>query len=317
MHPRLRDGVSLGAFQKGFSETHYFVENEWEERFEISYQVYIELLQADGTHPIHISKSVLEEMKKEEILTTSRYVFEGIISRFLLIPLGKNLAKFQPICRWINVALPLLATLLFAVSVFAKRRFDPSAGSDLNLMIYAILMLFSVIVHEAGHLVAGISYGYRFAHMGILLLVFLPIGAYVTYDDKKELDRSSQVQFSLAGIEANVLMAAVCLLLSIKSSALDMTFVMVANINMLLVVLNILPGFGFDGESALSACLGMEIGEDAKKFLTSQTFRQKKLTSGISGYGAIALYAIHYLSSVVVGLWITTNILAIILEVFH
>ena len=215
------------------------------------------------------------------------------------------------------MVLPLLAVSLFAVSVSVKQTHDYSGSSDLNYILYYMLIIFSLLVHEVGHLVSGIAYGYRFKQLGMLLLGILPIGAYVSYEDKKELNRLSQVQFSLAGIEANVLMAAVCLLLPIKSSALDMTFVMVANINMLLVVLNILPGFGFDGESALSACLGMEIGEDAKKFLTSQTFRRKKLTSGISGYGAIALYAIHYLSSVVVGLWITTNILAIILEVFH
>ena len=210
MHPRLRDGVSLGAFQKESSE-HYYVENEWEERFEISYWVYRELMHADGTHPVRLSNSLVDKLKKEKILTASRFVFEGIISRFILITFGKNLARFQPICRWINVVLPLLAVSLFAVSVSVKQTHDYSGSSDLNYILYYMLIIFSLLVHEVGHLVSGIAYGYRFKQLGMLLLGILPIGAYVSYEDKKELNRLSQVQFSLAGIEANVLMAAVCL----------------------------------------------------------------------------------------------------------
>ena len=89
MHPRLRDGVSIGTFRyKDSPEKHYFVENENEDQFEVSYRIYKDQVEADGTHPFHISKSVLRQMKKDKILTTNRYVFDGIISRFVLLPFG-------------------------------------------------------------------------------------------------------------------------------------------------------------------------------------------------------------------------------------
>lgn len=318
IHPRLRDGASIGTFTyKGSSEKHYFVENELEERFEISYRVYKELMNADGTHPVHLSKSLVDKMKQEKILTTSRYVFEGIISRFVLIPLGGNIARFQPICRWVNVALPLLATLLFAVAVSVKQRYAHSSNSDLNVILYYMLIIFSLLLHEIGHCISGIAYGYSFTDLGILLLGVLPIGAYVSHEDKQDVNRSSLVQFSLAGIEASVLMAAVCLMLSIQSSPLDTTFAMVANINVFLALLNLLPGSGLDGESALSACLGMEIGEDARKFLRSRRFRRQKYKSGRLGCSHIALYAIYYIASAVVGLLIVADILAAVLEILR
>lgn len=317
MYPRLRDGASLKVYINESSETKYFAENEWNERVEISYRVYKELLLADGTRPIHISKSLLDELKNERILTTSRFVFEGIISRFILIPFGKNLARFQPICRWINVMLPLLAVSLFAVSVFVKQRCDHSVESNLNLCLFYVLILTSVFLHEVGHCIAGIACGYSPADLSLLLLGILPIGACLSYvDEQKGVSRLARLQFNLVGIEINILIAGVFLLLATKSSPLDTTFAMAANINLFLMLLNLLPASGMDGESAINTCLGKEIREDAKKFLTSRTFRREKLTSGRSGYGCIAVYAIYYISSVAVGLLIAADILVIVLKIF-
>ena len=318
MHPRLRDGVSIGTFTyKGFPEKHYFVENEHENQFEVSHRVYKELAGADGTHPLHISKSLLRRMKKDKILTTNRYVFDGIISRFVLIPFGKSITRFQPICRIVNAMLPFLAVLLFAFSAFLKQKYSLSSNSDLNVFVYYLLILVSLAAHEYAHLISGLCYGYRFTEMGLLLLGILPVGAYVAHLENKKVSRLARFQFSLAGIEANVLIAAVLLLLSTRPSSLDTTLVMAANINVLLAILNCLPASGLDGESALSALLGIDsIGKYSKLFLKNKHFRKKLFNSGTAGYACTAVFAINLISSVLVGLLMVCDVICVGLNIF-
>lgn len=318
MHPRLRDGVSIGTFTyKGSPEKHYFVENEHEDQFEVSYRVYKELADADGTHPLRISKSLLRRLKKDEILTTNRYVFDGIISRFVLIPFGKSIARFQPICRIINAVLPFLAVLLFAISAFLKQKHNHYSISELNVFVYYLLILVSLTAHEYAHLISGLCYGYRFTEMGLLLLGILPVGAYVAHIEKKKVARLARLQFSLAGIEANVFIAAVLLLLSIIPSSLDTTLVMAANINILLAILNCLPASGLDGESALSTLLGIDsIGKYTKLFLKNKHFRKRLFTSGTAGYACTAVFAINLISSVLVGLLMIRDVICVGLNIF-
>lgn len=64
MHPRLRDGLSIGTITyKGSPEKHYFVENEHENQFKVSHRVYKELADADGTPPSHFQ--VLTQTNEE------------------------------------------------------------------------------------------------------------------------------------------------------------------------------------------------------------------------------------------------------------
>lgn len=311
MHPRLRDGTSLSVFTfKGSLEKHYLVKNEKGRKFEISYRVFQELKHADGTHPLHIPTELQKRMKKYEILTTNRYVFDGILSRFILIPLGKNIKRFRPICCWINAFLPVAAALLIGFALFLKQRNGYSSTGGLNSLIYCLLIIISLWFHEMAHLVSGISYGYRFTDMGLLLLGIIPVGAYVSHYEKKQARRLERLQLSLAGVEANVLTAAIFLLLSMKASSLDTTFVMTANINILFALLNLLPAFGLDGESALSALLGIEsISESSKQFLKSRKFRQRVFQAGAAGYVWTAVLALNFISSAVVGLLLICEVI--------
>jgi len=318
MYPRLQDGVSIGTFTyKGSSEKHYFVENKHEDQFEVSYHVYKELIHADGTHALHISKNLLSRMKKDKVLTTSRYVFDGIISRFVLVPLGKSIARFQPICRTINTVLPFVAVILFSVSVFLKQKHTPYSTSDLNVILYYLLILLSLAIHEYSHLISGIACGYRFTQMGLLVLGIFPVGAYVSHLEKKKIGHRARLQFSLAGIEANILIAAVFLLLSMIPSSLDTTLVAAANINVLLAVLNALPASGLDGELALSALLGTgRISDFAKLFFTNKRFRKRVLRAGTPGYACTVLFAINLISTIFICVLIICDVLIVCYNIF-
>lgn len=311
MYLRLRDGVSIGTFTYvGSSEEHYFVENEHEE-FEISCQVYQELMRADGTHALRLSKGLLRQMKRDGILTTSRYIHDGIISRYLLFPLGESIARFQPVCRVMNALLPILAGILLVASIFVRRKYGHPGIGELNFMLYYLLLFLSVAAHECGHLVSGIAYGYRFTEIGLLLFGILPAGAYVAHYKKEESSRLACIQHSLAGVEVNLLITALFLLLSVIPSPMDETLVMVANINVLLAVFNLLPTFGMDGEDALSALLGLEsISRYTKLYLKNRAFRKDLSRMGAARYACIAVFAVNLLSSVLAGLLIVCDVVA-------
>jgi len=107
--------------------------------------------------------------------------------------------------------------------------------------------------HEIGHMNAGIAYGYKVCSVGVLLLTFFPLGAYVSYNENlnynKSLTAKEKIQFSLSGIESNLLIAGILLLLSfVVNNDLSHTLISVANANIIMAILNSLPALGLDGE---------------------------------------------------------------------
>lgn len=311
MHPRLCNGVSLGTLTLGdTSEPFYFVENEKEEQRIISPRIYKELMRADGTHAIRLSKPLIRKMKKDGILTTSRFVFGGAINRLILLPLGKRIARFRPVCRLLTAASPFLAVASFAAAVYLIRKSNCVSSGDLNIPLYYLFILLSMTMHEVAHLVAGISNGYRFTDMGLLLLGIFPIGAYVAHLDNRHTSRSARLQVSIAGILTNLLMAAVFLLFSTMPSPLDTTLMMAGNINVFLAILNLLPASGLDGEVALSALLGIDsVSKYSKLFLKSKPFRRRILNAGADGYACIAVFTINLITSIFVGLLIVFDVI--------
>ena len=108
MHPRLREGVSMGTFSyAGQSGQHYYVENDRQEMFELSYPLYCELARADGTCHLRITKRVLRSLQARRILTTSRWQFQGIRGQLTLVAFGRRARPPRRLCRVLNRALVL------------------------------------------------------------------------------------------------------------------------------------------------------------------------------------------------------------------
>lgn len=196
-----------------------------------------------------------------------------------------------------------------------------SSGSDtgyhFSWWLYYGLLICSLALHEVGHLVAGLAYGYKISDTGILLLGIIPIGAYVAHEDKKDVSRSEKVQFALAGVEMNLLIAGICLLMAMQYYSLSLVLVSVANINVVLAGINLLPASGLDGESALSAIFGVNsISEVAKKWLLNKKRRQKLLRSGFSGYACYCVFAFTMISKVILWLLIGLDIASVFFNLF-
>lgn len=174
MYPLLREGVSIGTFQYEDSDTiHYFVKNKDDDEFEVSYPVWDALMHADGTHPLDLpneGQELLQLLKKYHIIQTNRFVHNsGIHNQFILFNLGRTTRRTRRMCRKINTVLPVLAVVILIIGVCLKALGGLCAMSRFNWILYFSLFVFSLALHETGHLIAGISYKYKISNVGILL----------------------------------------------------------------------------------------------------------------------------------------------------
>ena len=116
----------------------------------------------------------------------------------------------------------------------------------------------------------------------------------VSIDDKINSRKSDQIQFLLAGVEVNLLVAGVCLILTDRYYDWSYVLFSFAIINIAFIISNLIPILGSDGERALSVLCGISsIGKDAQKSLLDKERRQRLLRSGWSGYVCFCIFCIE------------------------
>ena len=314
MYPMLREGVSMGTFTfEGSDDEHYYIENADGDEFEINSRLYNALLKADGTKPLDLperGRSILPSLKKNGLVQTSRFVNDGVLNRFILKKFGKFSRSTIHACKMFNKLLPFATVLLFAMGIVLMLNVKRRVSFGFDFPFHLILVYVSVALHELGHLTAGIAYGYHITDAGVLLLWRVPIGGYVAHDENKHVTDLQRMQFSLAGVEMNILMAGILLIAAAASSRLSLTFVSAANVNVVLAIVNgLIPSFGLDGESALSALLGVKsIYELSKKWLKGKNKRRKLLKAGFPGVLCFGFFSIVYLSKILVWVYLGLNV---------
>lgn len=321
MYPMLKEGVSIGSFQyEGSDEIHYYVENREGEEFEISHGLYRALLHADGTQPLKArgcGKNTIKNLKRCGIVRTSRFVGDGLINRFIVCPIGSRAKKYYLACNMMNDMLPTASVLLFIIGVIMKLFTGEPDDYEFYSAIYYGFIILSLAAHEVGHLISGISSHYKFSDAGILLLGIFPIGAYVAHEENEHASQKEKLQLSLAGIEVNLLMAGIFLLASSIGSSMAYTYASVANVNLILAILNLLPAGGLDGETALSALIGVEsISEIAKECISNKRQRRQLLRSGAKGYACICLLGFTRISDFVVWGLFAVDVVCTFISIF-
>ena len=298
MYPVLKEGVSIGTFRcKGSDKVRYYIENADGEDFEISYMLWNALKSADGTKPLNLQGGdprLLRELEKNGLIQTSRFVRTGsLFNRFILFPIGNIPQKIRSFFKAINAVLPAASILILVIGVCLIIMNGESTGSGFNWWICCGLMVCSIFLHEVGHLIAGVAYGYKISNVGILLLGIIPIGIYVVHSDKKNAKKTEKIRFALAGVEVNLLIAGICLLAAVQCYQSASTMLSVANINIAFAAVNLLPAYGLDGEQALSAVFEVDsISKEAKKWLSDRRRRRKLLRSGLPGYICLCIFVV-------------------------
>lgn len=288
MHPILKEGTSLGCYQEG-EHTFYFAENAEGDDFVISPRLYNALKTADGTHPLELpdrGRQLLPRLKEAGLVQTSRFVrSNGLINRFILFPISRQ-SRGSPVCGCINALLPPLAVLVFLLGVWLMQANRVFTGYQFSMPLYYCLIAFSVCFHEWGHFIASRAFGYRVYDVGLILLVVIPIGAYVSYENRQD-KRWKRAQLCLAGIEADLLLAGICLVLTAlaPNHSLASLLVATANFNVVLAITNLVPISGLDGETALSAILGLDsAANSAKRWVLKSRLRKRLLHHGPRGW---------------------------------
>ena len=299
MYPFLKDGVSVGTFTHEGSEiTHYYVENAVGEEYEVSRPLWEALLKADGTRPLDLpnnGKSMLPKLKRCGIVQTSRFVLgTGLLNRFILFPISNGAQNGNKACKVINGCLPIMSAICFLLGMTLSLTHKPVAGGSITWWQFYCYAILSIALHEAGHLVSALAYGgYGLSDIGILLLGIIPIGGYVAYKEDPNSRVGKRIQFSLSGIEVNVLLAGICPIIATLFRPISQTMFCIANMNVVLACINLIPAAPLDGEAALSALLGVKsISKVAKKWVLTRKRRKRLLRCGFRGVICLSFFSL-------------------------
>ena len=196
--------------------------------------------------------------------------------------------------------LPIVSVSIFVLGVCQPGIKNVHVVDECSMPLLIFLSMCSVILHEAGHLLAAISAGQKIDHIGITFWSIIPTGAYVSVDDKINSRKSERMQFGLAGIEVNLLITGICLILIGRHYDWAYELVNIAFFNIILIIGNIVPIPGLDGEKALSVLCGISsIGKVAQKSLFDKKRRQRLLRTGWSGYICFFIFCLVMFSRVI------------------
>lgn len=323
MYPSLKNNVEMGTFSYvGEDKTYYYAKNAEGRGFLLGRKVWEALLNANGTAPLDLpdgGKELLPKLEQCGLVRTSRFVEDdGLFNRYILFAFSKKAKEKTTIfLKVLDLVFSFLAFLAFtagAVFITTKGR----AGDDLtNLFLYILLVIISVISHEAGHALTGLAYGYRIREAGILFVKRIPYGAYVSFDEKEDETRWEKFRLCMAGIEQNLLFAGIFGILATFQGDLSAVFFEIAYINFLIAVCNLFPMAGLDGETVLSAICGVDsIQKLAREKLFSARERRKLLHSGLLGICVFLFFGAVLLSRVVFFLFLVTVTVLRVMNVF-
>lgn len=295
MHPRRKDGVELWRRKnKKTGGCRYYARNEAGQAYRISRQVRDALLHADGRSPINLPRELIDRMKEADLITTSRFVRGNDRYNYIIVsPIGKGALWAREVFKSINSVLPWLAAFAFLTGLVIRVLNDTGIEGPFRFYWTFPIVLLGVLFHEYGHYLSARAYGHRIRSTGLVLLGIMPIGAYVESGGKRPAAKREELQQVLAGIEMNILLSGILMILSVIIEAISLLLIIAAAANMVLAVSNMIPTAGQDGEKALSVVLEVDsIYDLSKEWMTDPEKRHKVLHSGIYGYAWALLFTL-------------------------
>lgn len=176
--------------------------------------------------------------------------------------------------------------LIIGIIVFKNNRL--SIDFEMTWLGNIIGLGLGMVLHEFGHAFAGASYGARVFEMGVLRMYYIIPGAYVILDDETVKNRLKRVQINAAGVEMNLFLVGVFLILGASFGNLGGMFLTAAIQNIFLAILNLTLINGFDGMAILSELLGIEdIIETATDVIINREIRNELREYGPIGNATI------------------------------
>ena len=154
MYPMLKEFVEPGTYV-GCDESDvigYYVENAKGDEFKISQELYEVLFDDDGTHPLQPPNGLIRQLKKEGIITTSRFILGHILSQFIVILFGRGVCKLRPLCRVIAVILSGLSLLTLPAGIVLLLHFSLPKTRNISISVYYAAIFLSVTLMNSATL---------------------------------------------------------------------------------------------------------------------------------------------------------------------
>lgn len=231
---------------------------------------------------------------KENDLIRNRYVNieEGLVSLSILRlkkrpPVPVKVLAFLFNCGLLLSWLPVLFAGIF---VYCRRgAFEAMVWSPFLGTLVGIVP--GVILHEAGHALAGIASGGRLFELGLFWRYIFP-GAYTVVYYSEEMPRWKRFQINAAGVEMNSLLVGVFLLLSVHCTqdSIGAVLFYAAFINAILALVNIALLQGLDGAHMVEALSGFNLVGNSREMLSNIAIRTKlSQQRGLAGKTILAV----------------------------
>ena len=317
-HPTLANWIQI----KKCTENEYIINDLLlDEQFKMdSYTVWF-AKQLDGkTNPYRIDKRLsknavdmlVSELESENIIREKNFLSKSPLNLLVTVWSPRVTLKLQ-IISFFLIGLLLISwfpLLVFSVYYFIFNLYDLSLnyitiGSFTGLFI-------GMILHELGHMVACLGYGGRVFEVGIMFQFLLP-GAYVLLNESNIKKRMRRIQVSAAGIEMNLLLAAIFLILSAQFEPSSGFFLGASIQNIFLALLNLTLIDGFDGMAIMSELLGVEeLIDKVKRIAKSRLKKQRIIKDGMSGKATIVACYILMAIQIALPLVFALNIVGVV-----
>lgn len=188
---------------------------------------------------------------------------------FFRIPLIRPqvlLAKILPFLYWLFspiTALTVLGITLTGLFLVA-RQWDTFSATFIDqltiagFLSYGLALLFSKCLHEFGHALTATRYGVRVGHMGVALLVMLPLPYTDTSESWKLSNNKQRLHIAAAGIITELALAGIATLawsLADDGPLKSALFFLATTSWLLTLAVNVSPFMRFDGYFIVSDLL--------------------------------------------------------------
>ena len=215
-----------------------------------------------------------------------RFMRTGWLSFLFTLVRPRFGRRARTAAAFLNRLLMISFLPVLAVGVWLWFRYGIYWGRQVEipwLIEYLLSLAIGLTLHELAHACAVLAYGGRIMEFGIMCKTLIP-GAYVMTDDKNIRSPLKRVQFYAAGIEMNLLLGGVFLILSVVWWNFSFVCFMIGLINIILGIVNASLIGGIDGGRILEQLLGIpDFFEKAKSIVFSKKKKKRLRKQGAQG----------------------------------
>jgi putative peptide zinc metalloprotease protein len=213
------------------------------------------LLQANSPQAV---AGLIKEATTKKLSALSWLLHHYLFFRIPVIRPQKVLASLMPFLRWVYT--PTMAYIVLGAALsglyLVARQWDVFRSTFIDqltlagIFSYGVALLFSKCLHELGHAFTATRYGVRVAHMGIAMLVLLPMPYTDTSESWKLTNPKQRLHIAAAGIVTELALAAFATLfwaLADDGALKNALFFLATTSWILTLAVNLSPFMRFDG----------------------------------------------------------------------